>query len=1118
MAAKNSEYRMAIKIAGEIEKSLYNSTDLTRKELQKIAREAALASSITKQSFSQVLQETEPFFNGLEKAGVKAFKAVATGATAAGTAIIAIGTASANAGIQFESAFAGVKKTTDATTAEYAQMREEILAMTREIPASAVEISEVAEAAGQLGIQKDNLLEFTRTMIDLGESTNLSSTEAASSLAKFANITKMSADNYDELGSVIVDLGNNFATTEADVVAMATRLASAGELAGFSEAQIMAMSTAMSSVGIEAEAGGSAMSKFIKGIQVSVETGAKDLKDYAKVAGMSVEEFKQAFEKDGLSAASAFIGGLNDIERNGKSATVILDEMGLTEVRLSNTLLSLANAGDLMANAVETANKAWEENTALAKEAGTRYETTESKIAVMKNGITEFGIEINDQINGPMRDGIDIFSDLMHEATASIGSSNVISEIAQEIVDGVPTAIRVTKDLAGVIGDIADPFLAVGGWLADNPELLEGTIVGVGSALATYKVAKGISSLAGSFTALGVASLPILGLTGAAAVIGGVTVAVKKSAEDAKKANLDRHFGNITLSLSDLEETAAYIVDNDSLGQVRESIDALRELDGIDESIDDAVTELNRMNWKVSIGMNLKEDEQERYKQNIASYVDDVQAYVEQEQYSVNLAVGVLTDDDLEGANIVTRINEFYSDKQQELANLGTQLNAAITDAFTDGLLEPDEAKLISGLQQQMANIKASLTEGQYEANLDLLGLKYSTQELDSDSFQNLQAEINEQMEQARKDYEEAYTLANASARARFADPESKMTQAEYDAELAEYKENYLEQVGSLEAKATSFMGQSIRQHYEDEAGGYIDNMPDAVGRATDRIKNMETLPNSDMQYQILAQEAGLDGIDSTTKKAIGELWKEYKPGVEELQKLQQEYIDAGKAIPQYITDGINEGLAIGLLSKDKSMIFDALGQQAISQNYEPTAVDEEKVSEAAEEAYAAIKAGYTDKFSDPIEMEAWVKIYTNNQFTNPNSPRMKAYGYGGFATYPQNALIAERGYDEALIPIDGSERSKSLWEETGERLGISGREGSFSVLMTKILGDEGSGTSNTTNNNDESYSFPFSPVYNFYGEAPSQKDMDNHVEASFEKWEAMMEKWQKNHRRLSFS
>ena len=126
------------------------------------------------------------------------------------------------------------------------------------------------EIAGQLGIATESLTEFTETMINLGVATNLSAEEAATNLAKFANIVNMAdygtdgISNWERLGSVVVDLGNNFATTEADIVEMATRLASTGSLVGLTESQIMALATAMSSVGIQAESGGSTMAKLLK--------------------------------------------------------------------------------------------------------------------------------------------------------------------------------------------------------------------------------------------------------------------------------------------------------------------------------------------------------------------------------------------------------------------------------------------------------------------------------------------------------------------------------------------------------------------------------------------------------------------------------------------------------------------------------------------------------------------------------------------------------------------------------------------------------------------------------------------------------------------------------------
>ena len=192
-----------------------------------------------------------------------------------------------------------------------------------------------------LGIATDDVLGFTEVMAKLAVTTDLSADQAAMSLAKFANITKLSADNYDELGSVIVALDNNFATTESSIVSMATRFASTGEIVGLTERQMMAVAAAISSVGIESEAGSSAIGKALKGIELAVVTNSDALKDYASVAGVSAEEFSRAWGEDAVAALSMFIDGLNDTERNGKTAIEILDEMGITEVRMSNAMLYL---------------------------------------------------------------------------------------------------------------------------------------------------------------------------------------------------------------------------------------------------------------------------------------------------------------------------------------------------------------------------------------------------------------------------------------------------------------------------------------------------------------------------------------------------------------------------------------------------------------------------------------------------------------------------------------------------------------------------------------------------------------------------------------------------------
>ena len=142
--------------------------------------------------------------------------------------LTALGTLAAKSALDCESAFAGVRKTVDATEEEFAALERGIRDMAKEIPAAATEIAGVAEAAGQLGIQNEHILSFTRTMIDLGESTNMSAEEAATALARLANITQMPQESFDRLGSTVVALGNSLATTEAEIVEMGLRLAGAG--------------------------------------------------------------------------------------------------------------------------------------------------------------------------------------------------------------------------------------------------------------------------------------------------------------------------------------------------------------------------------------------------------------------------------------------------------------------------------------------------------------------------------------------------------------------------------------------------------------------------------------------------------------------------------------------------------------------------------------------------------------------------------------------------------------------------------------------------------------------------------------------------------------------------
>lgn len=376
-------------------KKAEEATEKTTKSQEKLGEQTDKTTKKTDKSSESSKKDAEAKKKAAEaaKKQAEAAEKVGTAMTIMGAATVAALGATTKAAMDWEAAWAGVNKTVDGTPEQMAAIEEELRELARTLPATHTEIAAVAEAAGQLGVAREDVVAFTKTMIDLSETTNLTADTAATSIAQFMNVMGTAGDDVDNLGAALVALGNDGASTEAEIMMMAQRISGAGKLVGATEADVLAMANALASVGIEAQLGGGVVSRVMQRMYADVMDGGEGLSELAKVAGVSSKEFATAFEDDPVRAMDMMIKGLSKVKDEGGNVVETMKDIGIKGTEETGVILRLAGAGDLLAESLDLGSFAWEKNTALAEEASKRYETTEAKVQVAWNNIKDAAID-----------------------------------------------------------------------------------------------------------------------------------------------------------------------------------------------------------------------------------------------------------------------------------------------------------------------------------------------------------------------------------------------------------------------------------------------------------------------------------------------------------------------------------------------------------------------------------------------------------------------------------------------------------------------------------------------------------------------------------------------------
>lgn len=371
---------------------------------------------------------------------------------------------SINYAIEYEDAFADVRKTVEATEEEYTAISDELKEMSKRLPASASELAKIAGLAGQMGVGADEIANFTEKMVEFGYSTNITAEDAAQEIAQIYNVIGKGGDfdSLDNLLSSIVALGNSTATTEADIVEMLRNIASAGTRVGMAEPQLAALAATLSSLGLD-KGGASAVSTILQKIDMAVDTNADSLKDWADAAHMSVGNFKKIWQEDAAGAFITLLEGLQKTVDEGGSLNAEFDELNIKELRRIDTMGRLVNAVDVYNEAMKTSDEAYEEGNALSEEAAKRIATMKSQLQILKNNFVLFASTIGETLMPYLQQFVAKLLEL----------ANWLNNLSPAQKEMVVQLLAIVAALAPALKFIGGITKSIGGIMESAPKLLE---------------------------------------------------------------------------------------------------------------------------------------------------------------------------------------------------------------------------------------------------------------------------------------------------------------------------------------------------------------------------------------------------------------------------------------------------------------------------------------------------------------------------------------------------------------------------------------------------------------------------------------------------------------------
>nr|DAG76325.1 MAG TPA: minor tail protein [Caudoviricetes sp.] len=1113
MAGKKN-YELEIMISGGTDSSLAASIKKARKEIDSLERSAHLSAKGMDDAFGGMSIKGIDALGGMSD---KVFGAMIKGGAAAAAGLAAGLTAATNVGMGFESQMGTVQAISQASEADMRKLTALAKEMGETTQFSAEEAGKGLEYMAMAGWKTQDMIGGLPGIMYLAAASGEDLGSVSDIVTDAMTAFGMQADEAGHFADVLAQASASSNTNVAMMGATFQYVAPVAGAYGYTIEDVAIATGLMANAGIKGEKAGTAMRTML----TNLAKPTKQMRGYMEALGISLTDGEGKM-KDFRELTTDLRSAFADLTKAEKAeyAAGIAGKEGMSGL-LAMVTASEDDFNDLT-QAIDNSEGAAQ------KMSEVRLDNLTGDLTLLGSAAQGLGIEsyegFSDVLRGLAQDG-----------------TEWITTFTGELREDMPTIQRKVKQFGRDFREGVQPVVDFGGWCLENPETIKGVLTGIVTALGAFKgvqIAKDGFGMLSSLSTM-ISAWPVAAFGLAAGAIAGIATTVKETNKRLKKEDLAKRFGTVSLSMEELNEVARLIVDDGNMGKAAEAIGELSKVKELSKAFEDSSKDLERLNWKIGMGLELDEGDKETYAAAIDQMVQGAIRIAEQSQYTAQISVHALFGTESEEGNtLLEGFNGMYASINEEVRALGTQLGDAYRIAMEDGIINVDEAKTIQGLQKKLAEVTQEVSQAQFNAKLDRIAGQNLGKELDPESFRNVQAQIQETIEEQKAALGQSLEWSLASVEMQ-ASRENK-GKGWIDEQKGNIWDAYNSQTMGMDMRALTFSTESIMDAYADTLAKAIPNLQDGLDTALQISQGQleEGYPEYAFNPDIIKKNLGLDEIPRVARDGMKDLWKAMEPDYDQMQETVQSYTEAGKEIPEAVSKGLMDASIIGAIAGDREAIMQLLaikGSQS-PEYQEVIKAAQEKGTKVPEEiaAYIDNSSGAVDESVEQlgrltkealdrqfgmmsvdgnldVNLSANLNIYSphknaNQLFSevNENTSKSKIPGYaeGGLIASPTLSWFAEKS-PEMAIPINDSAHSLSLWQETGRMLGVD-YDG-----MTRDL------TEGTSRNS--TFAPVFNPVIQIQGGEHAESRFSAGMDEAYERFVDFMERFQKEQYRPAF-